>query len=84
MLKKLTIAVILLAVGLVAGLMVSVAAQVQPRSPVVIEPNVIAGADVGFIPTGFNGKTPTGRLVVRINGKWVDVQLSGGQSVLLK
>ena len=57
--------------------------QPQPRAPIAIAPNVIAGPDVGFIPTGFSGNTPMGRLVVRVNGKWVDVLLGGGKVVPL-
>ena len=35
---------------------------------------IIAGADVGFRPEGWNGKARTGTWVVRINGEWVDAQ----------
>ena len=86
MLEKLMLALILLTLGGIAGAMagVRVAAQTQPRAPIVIDPKVIAGPDVGFIPTGFNGRTPTGRLVVRVNGQWVEVQLGGGVTMPVK
>jgi len=35
---------------------------------------VISGDNIGFRPEGWNGKSRTGTLVVRINGEWVDAQ----------
>jgi hypothetical protein len=35
---------------------------------------IIAGADLGFRVEGHKGDTPLGRLVVRINGQWVEVE----------
>jgi hypothetical protein len=46
-------------------------AQTQPAT-------VISGSDLGFRVEGRNGTTPTGRLVVRMNGQWVDVESSAG------
>ena len=37
-------------------------------------PIVISGNDVGFRMEGRKGNTPVGRLVVRIDGKWMDVE----------
>ena len=45
---------------------------------------VLAGPDVGFRVIGLNGKTPIGRLVVRVKGEWMDAELSGGNLVPLK
>ena len=33
---------------------------------------VIAGADFGFKPEGWQGRARTGKFVVRINGEWVE------------
>jgi hypothetical protein len=33
---------------------------------------VISGADIGFKPEGWEGAARTGKLVVRINGQWVE------------
>jgi hypothetical protein len=37
-------------------------------------PIVISGNDVGFRMEGRKGSTPVGRLVVRIDGQWMDVE----------
>jgi hypothetical protein len=42
----------------------------------------ISGSDLGFQPDGWQGKVRTGKLVVRINGQWVDVKITGGVGVL--
>jgi len=52
----------ILAVGVI------VSAQARPRST----DEVIPGADIGFRPDRWNGDTPVGTLVVRINGQWVE------------
>jgi hypothetical protein len=49
------------------------------RLPVPVEPQVITGPDIGFRIEGVDGNTPIGRLVVRVNGRWVDVELGGGK-----
>jgi hypothetical protein len=38
------------------------------------EPKVLSGEDVGFRVEGMYGEQPTGTIVIRVNGKWVDVQ----------
>ena len=35
---------------------------------------VVSGSDVGFRIEGRKGDTPVGRLVVRQNGEWVEVE----------
>lgn len=37
-------------------------------------PTVISGSDIGFRMEGRRGNTPVGRLVVRVNGRWVEVE----------
>ncbi|MBZ5556039.1 MAG: hypothetical protein LAO77_02060 [Acidobacteriia bacterium] len=37
---------------------------------------VISGADIGFRPEGWQGKTRTGTWVVRIDGQWVEAASS--------
>ena len=51
------------------------AAQVIAVKPV--PPRVMTGGDVGFRVEGLRGDTPVGRLVVRVNGRWVDAEISG-------
>jgi hypothetical protein len=45
-------------------------------SPQLQAPVVIAGNDLGFRVESHKGNTPVGRLVVRVNGRWVDAQFS--------
>ena len=48
--------------------------QVTPVDP----PVVVSGNDIGFRIEGRQGGTQVGRLVVRVDGKWVEAQLGGG------
>jgi hypothetical protein len=43
----------------------------QPVMPV-----VLSGADIGFRMTARKGDTPVGRLVVRVNGDWKEVEFT--------
>jgi hypothetical protein len=43
-------------------------------------PEVISGENLGFRVHGVRGDTRIGRLVVRVDGKWVDVQFATGLS----
>ncbi len=49
-----------------------------------VTPRVLSGGDIGFRVEGVKGQNPVGRLVVKINDKWVDVEFSSGMSVLTK
>ena len=40
-----------------------------------VGPKVMTGADVGFRVEGLRGNTPVGRVVVRVNGQWVDAEV---------
>ncbi len=66
----------LLAAGAVA------AAQVRAWRPVP-EPKVLSGGDVGFRVDGFRGEVPSGTIVIRVNGVWVEAEI-GGPGELLK
>ena len=43
-----------------------------------VAPTVITGSDLGFRIESNKDNVPVGRLVVRINGRWVDAQLGTG------
>jgi hypothetical protein len=63
--------VVLVALCLASLVGVGVWGQVKP------EPRVISGSDLGFRVEGQRGDgTPTGQLVVRINGQWVEAGFS--------
>lgn len=44
----------------------------------IARPHVVSGEDLGFQVVSIRGNTRIGRLVVRIDGKWVDVQFAPG------
>jgi hypothetical protein len=53
--------------------------QPAPRLPGTTEqPAVISGADLGFRVDGHKGMTPLGRFVVRIDGRWVEIEEAAG------
>jgi hypothetical protein len=50
---------------------------VPPAVVPVPTPTVMSGNDIGFRVEGLRGRTtPVGRLVIRINGQWVEPELS--------
>jgi hypothetical protein len=51
-------------------------AQVTAIRP--IEPRVISGADIGFRVDSLRGATPLGRLVIKVNGQWVETDIGPG------
>jgi hypothetical protein len=68
-------AVVLWVVSVIAIAGLSVA---QTRPEALPAPRVISGDEIGFRVEGFNGGMPTGRLVVRINGEWVETAFTIG------
>ena len=55
---------------------VGLAAGQPPIRP--LSPTVLSGENVGFRVEGEQGGVAVGRLVVRIDGKWVEAELRGG------
>jgi len=55
------------------------ATVVSPTAPV-----ILSGSDFGFRVEGYSGFTPVGRVVVRIDGKWVEPLPPPPQTVLVK
>jgi hypothetical protein len=53
----------------------SIAAQAPETIPSVA-PIVVSGDDVGFRIEGHRGQTPVGKIVVRIDGQWIEAALS--------
>ena len=49
-------------------------AQVRPVEPV--PPRVMSGSDIGFRVEGLRGERVVGRLVVRVDGRWVETELT--------
>lgn len=59
--------------ALVAG-WVSAQVATTPVDP----PIVLSGSDVGFRIEGRRGSVAVGKLIVRIDGRWVETDFSGG------
>ena len=60
--------------------LVVVGTAVSAQAPVwrpLAEPKVLFGDDVGFRVEGMRGEVPTGVVVIKVNGNWVEVQVGG-------
>jgi hypothetical protein len=40
-------------------------------------PKVLFGEDVGFRVEGVRGEVPTGVIVIKVNGNWIEAQVGG-------
>ena len=69
-------------VWLVSLVVVAVATSALTWAQTTGEGRIISGSDLGFRVESERGGVPTGRFVVRINGRWVDVKESVGASKL--
>jgi hypothetical protein len=67
-----------LSLMVVAVVVASAQAPAYTRLP---EPRFFSGADVGFRVEGLHGTTPTGTVVIRVNGQWLETR-SGMPSVI--
>jgi hypothetical protein len=60
--------------------LVAVGTVVSAQAPLwrpVPTPKVLFGDDVGFRVEGVRGEVPTGVIVIKVNGDWVEVQVGG-------
>jgi hypothetical protein len=69
------------ALALAAGTVIG--AQAYGTTPS-SKPQVIAGPDLGLRIDGDENGTPVGRLVIRVNGKWVEARLGTMNPHLLR
>lgn len=72
--KRLGMVLALLMLGAAGGW--ASAQSIAPRA--VNPPRVLMGEDVGFRIEGQRGNTVIGRVVVRVNGEWVETEPAGG------
>lgn len=47
-------------------------------------PKVFFGDDVGFRVDGLYGEVPSGTIVVRVKGEWVEAQVGSGKPDLIR
>jgi hypothetical protein len=66
--------IVLLGLALIVGFGICGWAQVVPTPSV--PSDVISGADIGFLVERTEGNAAIGRLIVRVNGKWVQAQFA--------
>lgn len=70
---------VVLLLAIVAGGTWVVAQAVQPKP---VFPNVISGNDIGFRVESHKGARPVGRIVIRVNGQWVEPEYATGVKFL--
>ena len=77
-----TKSVLLWLVTLVATAVVTASISIAQTRPA--EPRILSGTDIGFRVDGTDVRTgnPTGTLMVRIDGKWVEISSAGGVRLL--
>jgi hypothetical protein len=46
----------------------------DPLQRVLVKPTVLTGPDVGFRIMRWEGKTPVGQLVVKVDGVWIEAK----------
>jgi hypothetical protein len=74
---RLFVAILILGATFAAGRSTDAQAPVPPPAQSQA-PTVISGGDIGFRVDAQKGNTPVGRLVVRINGQWIEPAFATG------
>ena len=76
--KKLVLFLLAFLVATVATVSLTLAQTTQPQ------PRIVSGNDIGFRLEGTDPSTgrPTGTLMLRLNGEWIQVAFSGGLRLL--
>ena len=70
---------VLVLMGFIVTLISGVAwGRAQAIAPKGDEPVVVSGSDLGFRITSRKGDIPIGQFVIRQNGNWVAIEMSGG------
>ena len=67
---------VVVAVAIVASLLTGKWAGAQAVGVTPVPPRVMTGDEIGFRVEGLRGDTPVGRVVVRVNGRWVEAEIS--------
>jgi hypothetical protein len=70
-----SVAAAVVALVLIVAATAWVTAQALAVTPVT--PKVMTGPDVGFRVEGLRGNTPVGKIVVKVNGEWVEADVAG-------
>lgn len=70
-LRHVNVTLVVLMVVLAGAWTYAQSVAIQP-----VTPTVLSGADVGFRVEGNRGGMPVGTLVVKVNGQWVEAEVS--------
>src|SRR5688572_17619679 len=73
---KMRIRSLVVGVAIVSSLVTWTWAAAQATAVTPVPPRVMTGGDIGFRVVGLRGETPVGRIVVRVNERWVDAELA--------
>jgi hypothetical protein len=65
--------------GVTAPLLWQISSQARPPQP---SPTIVSSADIGFRVDATKNGMALGRLVVRVNGEWLDAQFSNNMRVI--
>jgi len=68
----------ILVVVLLASALAGVGVWAQTQIPQPQTPTIVSGNDLGFRIDGRKNGKPTGALVVRINGQWIETEAAVG------
>jgi hypothetical protein len=68
--------------GIVFIIGLSFYAWAQAPAKPAVPGSVLSGGDIGFRVQSSGGKNVVGRLVVRVNGEWVDAQFASGPQIV--
>ena len=75
--KRVGLLILLMCVVVVGGVIGLRAQAKPPAEPQTTDERIISGSDLGFRVEERNVRGVTGTLVVRVNGRWVPVNLPG-------
>lgn len=70
---RFVVLVAILMLGFVGGWVSAQSIAVVP-----VPPTVLSGENIGFRLEGYRSNVVVGKLVVQVNGKWVEAEFSGG------
>ena len=70
---RFVVLVAILMLGFVGGWV-----SAQSRAAVPVTPTVRSGENIGFRVEGYRDNVAVGKLVVQVDGKWVEADFSGG------
>jgi hypothetical protein len=65
-------------IGVWASAQISQVPRTSSDGLELVAPMLVAGSDLGFRIEGYRDNIPFGKVVIRIDGRWIEAQLGGG------